>query len=140
MHTLEGTLDRLTYQSEEDGYTVGKLTPAGKRFQVTIVGKLAGVRPGETLLLEGEWQEHRDHGHQFAVITCRTLMPATIDGVRRYLGSGLIKGIGPATAQKITDTFGKYTLEVIEREPDRLIEVPGLGRRKVELIKAAWRA
>ncbi len=140
MHTLEGTLDRLTYQSEEDGYTVGKLTPAGKRFQVTIVGKLAGVRPGETLLLEGEWQEHRDHGRQFAVITCRTLMPATIDGVRRYLGSGLIKGIGPATAQKITDTFGKYTLEVIEREPDRLIEVPGLGRRKVELIKAAWRA
>jgi exodeoxyribonuclease V alpha subunit len=138
MHTLEGTLERITYQSEEDGYTVGKLTPAGKRFMVTIVGKLAGVRPGETLRLEGEWQEHRDHGRQFAVITCRTLMPATIDGIRRYLGSGLIKGIGPATARKITDTFGKYTLEVIERDPDRLAEVPGLGRKKVELIKRAW--
>lgn len=138
MFTLEGTLDRITYQSDEDGYTVGRLTPAGKQFQVTIVGKLAGVRPGETLLLEGEWQEHRDHGKQFAVVTCRTLMPATIDGIRRYLGSGLIKGIGPATAKRITDTFGKYTLEVIEREPDRLAEVPGLGRKKVELIKAAW--
>jgi exodeoxyribonuclease V alpha subunit len=139
MHTLEGTLERITFQSEDDGYTVGKLTPAGKRFQVTIVGKLAGVRPGETLHLEGEWQEHRDHGRQFGVVTCRTLMPATIDGIRRYLGSGLVKGIGPATAQKITDTFGKFTLEVIEREPDRLGEVPGLGRKKVELIKQAWR-
>jgi exodeoxyribonuclease V alpha subunit len=138
MFSLEGTLDRITYQSDDDGYTVGRLTPNGKRFQVTIVGKLAGVRPGETLLLEGEWQEHRDHGRQFAVVTCRTLMPATIDGVRRYLGSGLIKGIGPATAKKITDTFGKHTLDVIDREPDRLAEVPGLGRRKVELIKAAW--
>jgi exodeoxyribonuclease V alpha subunit len=139
MHTLEGTLERITFQSEDDGYTVGKLTPAGKRFQVTIVGKLAGVSPGETLHLEGEWQEHRDHGRQFGVVTCRTLMPATIDGIRRYLGSGLVKGIGPATAQKITDTFGKFTLEVIEREPDRLGEVPGLGRKKVELIKQAWR-
>lgn len=138
MFSLEGTLDRITYQSDEDGYTVGRLTPAGKRFQVTIVGKLAGVRPGETLLLEGEWQEHRDHGKQFAVVTCRTLMPATIDGIRRYLGSGLIKGIGPATAKRITDTFGKHTLDVIDREPDRLGEVPGLGRKKVELIKAAW--
>ncbi|GAB4430830.1 MAG: ATP-dependent RecD-like DNA helicase [Chloroflexi bacterium OHK40] len=140
MHTLEGTLDRITFQSDDDGYTVGRLTPVGKRFQVTIVGKLAGVRPGEQLLLEGEWQEHRDHGRQFAVITCRTLMPATIDGIRRYLGSGLIKGVGPTTARKIVDTFGKDTIEVIERDPDRLTEVPGLGRRKVELIKAAWRA
>ncbi|NTU82174.1 MAG: ATP-dependent RecD-like DNA helicase [Chloroflexales bacterium] len=139
MYTIEGTLERITYQSDDDGYMVGRLTPKGRGYQVTVVGKLVGVRPGETLLLEGEWQEHRDHGRQFAVATYRTLMPATIDGIRRYLGSGLIKGIGPATAKKITDTFGKYTLDVIEREPDRLAEVPGLGRKKVELIKAAWR-
>ena len=139
MHTLEGTLERITFQSDDDGYTVARLVPRGRGYQVTVVGKLVGVRPGETLLLEGEWQEHRDHGRQFAVTAYRTLMPATIDGIRRYLGSGLIKGIGPATAKKITDTFGKYTLDVIDGDPDRLAEVPGLGRKKVELIKAAWR-
>jgi exodeoxyribonuclease V alpha subunit len=136
---LEGTLERITFHSAEDGYTVARLMPHGKSYLVTIVGKLLGVRPGETLALEGEWQEHREHGRQFLVTSYRTLMPATIDGIKRYLGSGLIKGIGPATAKKITETFGKYTLEVLEREPDRLVEVPGLGRKKVELIKQAWR-
>ncbi|NTW04086.1 MAG: AAA family ATPase, partial [Oscillochloris sp.] len=137
---LEGTLERITYQSDDDGYLVARLTPSGKGYLVTIVGKLIGVRPGETLALEGEWQEHREHGRQFMVVSYRTLMPATIDGIRRYLGSGLIKGVGPSTAKKITETFGKYTLNVLDREPDRLVEVPGLGRRKVEVIKAAWRA
>lgn len=136
---LEGVLERITYQSDDDGYTVARLTPRGKQYTVTIVGKLASARPGETLLLSGEWQEHRDHGPQFAVSAYSSLLPATIDGIRRYLGSGLIKGIGAATAKKITETFGKYTLDVIEREPDRLTEVPGLGRRKAELIKRAWR-
>jgi exodeoxyribonuclease V alpha subunit len=136
---LEGTLERITYQSDDDGYLVARLTPSGKSYLVTIVGKLIGVRPGETLALEGEWQEHREHGRQFLVSGYRTLMPATIDGMRRYLGSGLIKGVGPATAKKITETFGKYTLDVLDREPDRLTEVPGLGKRKVEVIKAAWR-
>lgn len=135
---LEGTLERITYQSDDDGYTVGKLTPQGKRYQVTIVGKLLGVRPGETLMLEGEWQEHRDHGRQFLVSQCRTIMPATVDGVKRYLGSGLIKGVGPATAERITATFGKYTLEVLDRAPERLAEVPGLGRKKAALIRQAW--
>jgi len=135
---LEGTLERITYQSDDDGYTVGRLTPQGKRYQVTIVGKLLGVRPGETLVLEGEWQEHRDHGRQFAVVQYRQIMPATIDGVKRYLGSGLIKGVGPATAERITATFGKYTLDVLEREPERLAEVPGLGRKKAALIRQAW--
>jgi exodeoxyribonuclease V alpha subunit len=136
---LEGTLERITFHSAEDGYTVARLMPRGKSYVITIVGKLLGVRPGETLALEGEWQEHREHGRQFLVSSYRTLMPATIDGIKRYLGSGLIKGVGPATAKKITETFGKYTLEVLEREPDRLVEVPGLGRKKVEVIKQAWR-
>ncbi|MBX0327651.1 ATP-dependent RecD-like DNA helicase [Oscillochloris sp. ZM17-4] len=137
---LEGTLERITFQSDDDGYLVARLTPSGKAYLVTIVGKLIGVRPGETLSLEGEWQEHREHGRQFLVSGYHTLMPATIDGMRRYLGSGLIKGVGPSTAKKITETFGKYTLDVLDREPDRLVEVPGLGRRKVEVIKAAWRS
>ncbi|MFV9504388.1 MAG: ATP-dependent RecD-like DNA helicase [Oscillochloridaceae bacterium umkhey_bin13] len=139
MPTLEGVLERITYQSEEDGYTVARLTPSGRGYQVTVVGALIGVRPGETLQLEGEWQEHRDHGLQFAARAFRSLMPATIEGIRRYLGSGLIKGIGPGTAKKITATFGAQTLDVIDRTPDRLNEVPGLGHKKAELIKAAWR-
>lgn len=139
MPSLEGTLERITYHSETDGYTVARLTPRGKNYVITIVGKLLGVKPGELLALEGEWKEHREHGRQFEVSSYRTLMPATIDGIRRYLGSGLIKGIGPATAKKITETFGKYTIDVLEHHPDRLMEVPGLGRKKVEMIKQAWR-
>ncbi len=139
MPTLEGTIERITFQSELDGYTVVRLTPRGKSYVVTAVGRLLGIRVGETLELEGEWVDHREHGRQFEVSAFRALMPATVDGMRRYLGSGLIKGIGPVTAKRITETFGKYTLDVIERTPDRLTEVPGLGRKRVEVIKQAWR-
>ena len=138
-HTLEGTLERITFHSGDDGYTVARLMPRDKGYIVTVVGKLLGVQVGETLALEGRWVDHASHGRQFEIASFRTLMPATVDGIRRYLGSGLIKGVGPVMAKRIADTFGKYTLDVIEREPDRLVEVPGLGRKKVELIKAAWR-
>lgn len=138
--SLEGTVERITFYSEADGYTVARLVPTGRRHQVTIVGRLPGIQPGETLALEGQWREHREHGRQFEVHNYRSLMPATIDGIRRYLGSGLIKGIGPTTARKITETFGKYTLDIIEREPERLAEVPGLGRKKAEQIRRAWQA
>ncbi len=138
--SLEGTVERITYYSEADGYTVARLIPSGRRHQVTIVGRLLGISPGETLALEGQWREHREHGRQFEVQSYRSLMPATIDGIRRYLGSGLIKGIGPTTARKITEAFGKYTLDVLEREPERLAEVPGLGRKKAEQIRQAWQS
>lgn len=139
MPTLEGTLERITYQSAEDGYTVARLSPTGRKQPVTVVGTLLGVRPGEILRLEGDWQEHREHGRQFVAQSFRSLMPATLDGIQRYLGSGLIKGIGPGTAKKITATFGAATLDVIDRTPERLNEVPGLGRKKAALITAAWR-
>lgn len=140
MPQLDGILERITFQSESDGYTVAQLRPTGKRHTVTIVGKLLGVQPGEQLILEGEWRDHPTHGRQFSVQRYHSRLPATIDGIRRYLGSGLIKGVGPATAKRITETFGKYTLDVLEREPERLREVPGLGRKKAELIAEAWRA
>ncbi len=139
MPQLDGILERITFQSESNGYTVAQLRPTGKRHTVTIVGKLLGVQPGEQLTLEGEWHNHPTHGLQFSVVRYRTRLPATIDGIRRYLGSGLIKGVGPATAKRITETFGKYTLDVLDREPERLQEVPGLGRKKAVLIAAAWR-
>jgi exodeoxyribonuclease V alpha subunit len=109
-HTLEGTLERITFHSGDDGYTVARLMPRDKGYIVTVVGKLLGVQVGETLALEGRWVDHSAHGRQFEIASFRTLMPATVDGIRRYLGSGLIKGVGPVMAKRIADTFGKYTL------------------------------
>ncbi|WP_322821368.1 ATP-dependent RecD-like DNA helicase [Chloroflexus sp.] len=140
MQQLDGTLERITFQSDNDGYTVAQLRPVGKRHTVTIVGNLPGVQPGEQLSLEGEWRDHPNHGRQFHVQRYRSRLPATVDGIRRYLGSGLIKGVGPVLAKRITETFGTYTLEVLDREPERLSEVPGLGRKKAVLIAEAWRA
>ena len=139
MSTLEGTLERITFHSEADGYTVARLIPRGKTYLVTVVGKLLGVKVGETLELEGRWVDHAQHGRQFEVAAFRTVLPATVEGIRRYLGSGLIKGIGPVTARRIAETFGKYTLEVIDHQPERLNEVPGLGPKRVALITQAWR-
>ncbi|MDZ4719054.1 MAG: ATP-dependent RecD-like DNA helicase [Roseiflexaceae bacterium] len=136
---LQATLERITFHSEADGYTVARVKPDGRNVIVTIVGKLIGVQIGETLELEGRWVDHAEHGRQFEVERFRSLLPSTVDGIRRYLGSGLIKGIGPSTAQRIVDTFGAYTLEVIDREPERLREVPKLGAKKIDLIVEAWR-
>lgn len=138
MAALEGILERITYHSEVDGYTVARVQPRGKTYQVTIVGKLIGAQVGESLELEGRWVDHPEHGRQFEVERYRTVLPATVEGIRRYLGSGLIKGIGPVTARRIVETFGVHTLHVIDHEPHRLREVPTLGPKRVERIMRAW--
>jgi exodeoxyribonuclease V alpha subunit len=138
MATLEGILERITYHSEVDGYTVARVQPRGKTYLVTIVGRLIGAQVGESLELEGRWVDHPEHGRQFEVERYRTVLPATVEGIRRYLGSGLIKGIGPVTARRIVETFGVYTLHVIDHEPHRLREVPTLGPKRVERITRAW--
>jgi exodeoxyribonuclease V alpha subunit len=138
MPTLEGVLERITFHSEQDGYTVARVQPRGKSHLVTIVGKLLGVQVGESLELDGRWVDHPEHGRQFEVERYRTVLPATVEGIRRYLGSGLIKGVGPVMASRIAETFGAYTLQVIDNEPLRLREVPGLGPKRVERIMRAW--
>jgi exodeoxyribonuclease V alpha subunit len=138
MPTLEGILERITFHSEQDGYTVARVQPRGKDHLVTIVGKLLGVQVGESLELAGRWVDHPEHGRQFEVERYRTVLPATVEGIRRYLGSGLIKGVGPVMARRIAETFGAYTLEVIDNQPLRLREVPGLGPKRVERIMRAW--
>src|SRR5919205_4423795 len=138
MPRLEGVLERITFHSEQDGYTVARVQPRDKNHLVTIVGKLLGVQVGESLELDGRWVDHPTHGRQFEVERYRTVLPATVEGIRRYLGSGLIKGVGPVTAKRITETFGAYTLHVIDHEPLRLREVPGLGPKRVERIIRAW--
>jgi exodeoxyribonuclease V alpha subunit len=138
MPRLEGILERITYHSEQDGYTVARVQPHDKGYNVTIVGKLLGLQVGESLELEGRWVDHPEHGRQFEVERYRTVLPATVEGIRRYLGSGLIKGVGPVMAKRIAETFGAQTLHVIDNEPLRLHEVPGLGPKRVDRIIRAW--
>ncbi|MFB7633732.1 ATP-dependent RecD-like DNA helicase [Streptomyces sp. NPDC056149] len=136
---VEGVLERITYANEENGYTVARVdTGRGSGELLTVVGALLGAQPGESLRLEGRWGSHPQYGKQFTVENYTTVLPATVQGIRRYLGSGLIKGIGPRIADRITEHFGIDTLDVIEADPGRLIEVPGLGPKRTKLIGAAW--
>lgn len=136
---VEGVLERITYANEESGYTIARVdTGRGAGDLLTVVGSLLGAQPGESLRMEGRWGSHPQYGRQFTVENYTTLLPATIQGIRRYLGSGLIKGIGPKIADRIVEHFGLDTLDVIEEQPKRLIEVPGLGPKRTRLIGAAW--
>ncbi len=138
MTTLEGSLERITFHNPETGYTVARLQPSGKRHLVTIVGKLLGVQVGEALRLEGEWTSHPSHGRQFTATSWQAILPADAEGIRKYLGSGLIKGIGPVIAQRIVDAFGADTLQIIESRANLLYDVPGIGRKKADAIIRAW--
>ncbi|WP_405561106.1 ATP-dependent RecD-like DNA helicase [Streptomyces sp. NBC_01180] len=138
MAVLEGVLERITYANEENGYTVARVDTGRGSDLLTVVGSLLGAQPGESLRMEGHWGSHSQYGKQFTVENYTTVLPATIQGIRRYLGSGLIKGIGPVMADRITTHFGLETLDVIEQGPERLIEVPGLGPKRTKMIGAAW--
>ncbi|GGU87135.1 ATP-dependent RecD-like DNA helicase [Streptomyces litmocidini] len=136
---VEGVLERITYANEESGYTVARVdTGRGAGDLLTVVGALLGAQPGESLRMEGRWGSHPQYGKQFTVDNYTTVLPATIQGIRRYLGSGLIKGIGPVFADRITQHFGLDTLDILEEAPARLIEVPGLGPKRTKNITAAW--
>src|SRR5215211_6073636 len=136
--TLDAVLERITYANEETGYTVARVATDRSSDLLTVVGPLLGAQPGESLCLRGRWTSHPQYGRQFQVEAYTTVLPATIQGIRRYLGSGLIKGIGPKMAERIVDHFGQATLEVIEQAPGRLIEVAGLGPKRTGMITAAW--
>jgi exodeoxyribonuclease V alpha subunit len=136
--TLDAVLERITYANQETGYTVARVATDRSADLLTVVGPLLGAQPGERLRLRGRWRSHPQYGRQFEVQTYQTVLPATIQGIRRYLGSGLIKGIGPRMAERIVDHFGEAALQVIEEEPARLVEVAGLGPKRTRMITAAW--
>jgi len=136
--TLEAVLERITYANEENGYTVARVATRGSADLTTVVGNLLGAQPGESLRMRGVWKSHPQFGCQFEVRDYTTVLPATIQGIRRYLGSGLIKGIGPKMAERIVAHFDLDTLRVIEEESARLIEVPGLGPKRTAMIGRAW--
>ncbi|MEU6409085.1 ATP-dependent RecD-like DNA helicase [Microbispora sp. NPDC046933] len=136
---LDAVLERITYANEETGYTIARVaTERSGTELLTVVGPLLGAQVGESLRLTGRWGSHPKYGRQFEVWSYTTVLPATIQGIQRYLGSGLIKGIGPKMAERIVDHFGTDTLRVIEEEPERLVEVPGLGPKRTKMIAAAW--
>ena len=136
---LDAVLERITYANEETGYTIARVAADRSGADlVTVVGALLGVQPGESLRLVGRWGSHPRYGRQFEVESYTTVLPATIQGIERYLGSGLIKGIGPRTAGRIVGHFGVDTLRVIEEQPGRLVEVPGLGPKRTAMIGKAW--
>ena len=136
---LEAVLERVTYANEETGYTIARVaTDRSGTDLLTVVGSLLGVQPGESVRLVGRWGSHPKYGRQFEVHSFTTVLPATVQGIERYLGSGLIKGIGPKMAARIVAHFGADTLRVIEDEPGRLVEVPGLGPKRTAMIGTAW--
>ena len=140
METLQGILERIVYESPDTGYTVGRLSARDHAELITVVGNLASINPGESLLLQGEWVDNPRYGRQFQIEKYETILPANIVGLRKYLGSGLIKGIGPKMAGLIVRKFGMDTMDVIENEPEKLARVPGIGRKRVKIIKEAWEA
>ena len=136
---LEAVLERITYANEETGYTIARVaTERTGPDLLTVVGPLLGAQIGESLRLTGCWSSHPRYGKQFQVDSYTTVLPATIQGIRRYLGSGLIKGIGPMMAERMVAHFGTDILTIIEEAPERLIEVHGLGPKRTQRIADAW--
>ena len=136
--TIEGILERIVYYNEENDYTVARLQVARNPELVTIVGNMPCPNPGETLRLRGQWTVDAKFGKQFRVESCLSVLPATITGIEKYLGSGLVKGIGPIMAKRVVTMFGLETLDVIEEQSERLLEVEGIGRIRAERISKAW--
>lgn len=135
---LEGQIEGITFFNEETGFTVAKVRVGDHGEPVTAVGNLIAPRPGETLKMQGSWIEHPKFGRQFKVVSHKPVVPATVSGIRKYLGSGLIKGIGPVTAARIVKHFGDKTLEVIEQRIRDLEQVEGIGPKRIDMIEKAW--
>lgn len=136
--SLVGSVERVTYHNEQNGYTVLRLQILGRVEPVTVVGNFSAVSPGESLRVIGWWTAHPQYGDQFKAVEYAVTRPATVAGIQKYLGSGLIKGVGPVTARRIVEHFKDKTLEVIESDISRLGEVKGVSRKRVEMIQKAW--
>ncbi|WP_289022318.1 ATP-dependent RecD-like DNA helicase [Desulfobacter postgatei] len=140
MITINGTLSRITFQNPENHYTVCRVAVPKVADAITVVGHLPGVAQGERLKLKGTWISHPKYGEQFKAASFEITLPSSMAGIRKYLSSGIIPGINQELADRIVDTFGEQTLEIIENEPDRLLDVYGIGKIKQKMIETAWNA
>jgi exodeoxyribonuclease V alpha subunit len=146
---ISGSVERITYYNAENGYSVIRLKPdsrgmlpfkyaSGIDALITVIGNLPEVQPGEWLKLTGKWTNHSKHGRQFQAEFCEQSLPATSEGIKRYLGSGMIRGVGKVMAERIVDRFGEDTLDVIDYQPQELLKVLGIGKKRVESITKSW--
>jgi exodeoxyribonuclease V alpha subunit len=135
---LAGSIERVTFHSPESGFSVLRLKVRGKRELVTVVGAAASPAPGEFLECVGQWNNDRTHGMQFKASRIVAVPPTTLEGIERYLGSGLVKGLGPHYAKKLVGAFGDTVFEVMEQQPERLHEIPGIGEKRIAMITASW--
>lgn len=137
---VAGYIEAIVFSQPENGFTVARLKEPKKKDLTVIVGYIPSVQPGETVLCEGVWKIHPTHGRQFEVSNYTVEMPNDVVGIQKYLESGLVKGIGPVFAKKIVDCFGINTLSVIDETPRKLLDIPGLGKKKLESLVACWKA
>ena len=138
MERLQCAVERITYRNEENGYTVLRCRANGYPDLVTIVGSMPQIHVGSLLQVEGEWRLDHKFGRQFSASAVDESLPATAYGIEKYLGSGLVKGIGPKFARRIVRKFGSNTLQIIEESPERLLEVEGIGKLRVDRILSGW--
>jgi exodeoxyribonuclease V alpha subunit len=138
MSTIHGLLEKISYHNEENDFVVAKIREKEKRELTTIVGNLSGINPGESLKLTGKWVHNKRFGEQFQVESFEVTVPATLVGIQKYLASGLIKGVGPIMSERIVEKFGLDTLEVIEKTPEKLSKVEGIGPKRISMIRKTW--
>ncbi len=138
LSSITGVIERITFHSSESGYTVARLNTGNVKQLITVVGSFANIQAGQTLQLQGTWTEHPQYGSQFQVVSYKETKPATLTGIEKYLGSGLIKGVGPVTAKRIVKHFGLETLEIIENQIERLSEVTGIAQKRIAMIQRTW--
>ena len=139
MEELAGMIDSIIYANEDSGFTVAKLLQPSQKETHCIVGCLPGVQPGETITCKGSWKRHPQYGRQFDIESFEIRRPTDLKGIQKYLGSGLIRGIGPVYAKKIVEKFGINTLEILDQMPLTLLEIPGIGEKRIEKISQHWK-
>jgi len=135
---LQGSVERVTFHSPESGFCVLRVKVRGQRDLVTVIGSAASITPGEYVECAGAWMNDRQHGLQFKTQQLRVVPPTTLEGIEKYLGSGMVKGIGPHFARKLVRAFGERVFDVIEQEPERLLELEGIGPKRKERVTSAW--
>ena len=135
---LAGLVDRVTFHNSENGFCVLRVKARGQRDLITVIGHAAMISAGEFVQASGRWVNDRTHGLQFRASFLKVTAPTTVEGIEKYLGSGMIRGIGPVYAKKMVRAFGETVFEVIEQEPRRLREVTGIGPKRAERIIAGW--
>src|SRR5262245_24251444 len=135
---LAGLVERVTFHNTENGFCVLRTRARGHRELITVVGHAAAISAGEWITVTGEWVNDRTHGQQFRAQFLRTAPPTSVEGIEKYLSSGMIRGIGPVYARKLVGAFGETVFEVIEGKPERLREVAGIGPVRAAGIVSAW--